>query len=117
MVPMYAATTAFCTVSYAAQHMRNKDDSLNYAIGGFASGLVVGPIVKNKLLGFWLGVSFAIIGAIKKQAKVDDYEFFPTSFTMTTRPQVHGDFRTPYRNWTLYDARPKGWVAAEERKE
>lgn len=115
MGPMYAAATTFCVVSYTAQRFREKDDEKNYAIAGFTTGALTGLIIKRRLLGFWMGVAFAVIGAAKKHSKLNDYEFYPTYSRV--RPQVHGDFRTPYRNWTVYDERPKGWVAAEERKQ
>lgn len=115
MGPLYAAASTFCIVSYVTQHLRNKDDEINYAIAGFSSGVLTGVLAKNKLAGFWLGIACSIIGAAKKHSKLNGYEFYPTHSKV--RPQIHGDFRTPYRNWTLYDARPKGWVAAEERQE
>lgn len=114
MGPMYAATSTFCIVTHLATHVRGKDDELNYAIGGFCAGSLVGQLVKQNLLGMWLGVACAIIGATKKNSKLNNYEFYP-SFPKF-RKSVHGDFKTPYNNWTWYDERPKGWVAAEERK-
>lgn len=115
MGPMYAAATTFCVASYITQSLRGKDDEMNYVIGGFTTGTLTGFIIKRKLLGFWTGVALALIGAAKKHSKLNDYEFYPTYSKV--RPQVHGDFRTPYKNWTLYDQRPKGWVAAEARNE
>lgn len=115
MGPLYAVSSTFCLVTYVATKIRGKDDESNYAIGGFAAGAVMGPLVKNNLIGMWLGVGCAIAGAVKKHSKLNNYEFFPIDHR-SSRP-VYGDFRTPYKNWSLYDARPKGWIAAEERKE
>lgn len=114
MGPMYAATSTFCIVTHIATHVRGKDDEYNYAIGGFCAGSLVGLLIKQKLFGMWLGIGCAIIGGTKKNSKIDNYEFFPT--LPVVRKSIYGDFRTPYNNWTLYDERPKGWVAAEERR-
>lgn len=115
MVPMYAATSTFCIVNHIATHVRGKDDEYNYAISGFCAGALYGTLYKQKLIGMWIGVTCSIIGAAKKNSKLENYEFHP-GFP-EVRQSVHGDFRTPYRNWTLYDERPKGWIAAEERKQ
>lgn len=114
MGPMYAVAGTFCATTYLSTKLREKDDELNYAIGGMTSGFLLGSLMKQNFLGFWLGISFAIAGSVKKHSKINDYEFFPIS---KIRKPVHGDFNTPYRNWTLYEQRPKGWIAAEERKE
>lgn len=114
MGPMYAATTAFCIVTYVSTNVRGKDDRFNYAIGGFTAGTLTGILIKKGLIGVWLGIACAIIGAVKKDSKLDNYEFFPTKYAGKS---LYGDFRTPYKNWTLYDQRPKGWIAAEERQE
>lgn len=114
MSPMYIAASSFCAVTYVSTKLREKDDEMNYAIGGFTTGVLTGAILKKNMFGMWMGVSFAIIGAVKKYAKLNDIEFFPVSLN---RKSIHGDFYTPYRNWTIYDQRPKGWIAAEERKE
>lgn len=115
MGPMYAATSSFCISTYIATQIRGKDDMTNYAIGGFTAGVLTGILIKQKLLGMWLGIGCALIGMTKKHSKMNNYEFLPT-FPLF-RKSVYGDFRTPYKNWTLYDLRPKGWIAAEERKE
>ncbi|KAL4107742.1 hypothetical protein QTP88_018034 [Uroleucon formosanum] len=115
MGPMFAATSTFCLVTHVATNIRGKDDMVNYAIGGFSTGILTGLIVNQKLFGFWLAVSLACIGAAKKHSKLNNYEFYPT-YPKVRKP-VHGDFRTPYKNWTLYESRPKGWIAAEERAE
>lgn len=115
MFPMYAATSTFCIVTHLATHVRGKDDELNYAISGFASGALTGVLLKRNLAGFWLGIACAMIGAVKKFSKTEGFEFLPTF--PENRQSVHGDFRTPYRHWTLYESRPKGWLAAEERQE
>lgn len=115
MGPLYATASTFCITTYVTTKIRGKDDETNYAIGGFASGVLMGVLLKQNLLGMWLGVGCAIAGAVKKHSKLNNYEFFPIN-DRTNKP-IYGDFRTPYVNWTLYDARPKGWVAAEERKE
>jgi len=115
MGPMFAVTSTFCLVTYVSTKIRGKDDELNYAIGGFVAGSIMGPVLKQGLLGMWIGVGCAIIGAVKKHSKINGYEFFPTY--PEVRQSVHGDFKTPYRHWTVFDARPKGWIAAEERQE
>lgn len=114
MGPMYVATSAFCIATYVSTNVRGKDDKLNYVIGGFTAGSLTGIIIKRNLLAFWLGIACATIGFVKKDSKLENYEFYPIKYMGKS---LHGDFRTPYRNWTLYDARPKGWIAAEERKE
>ncbi|KAF0772238.1 NADH dehydrogenase [Aphis craccivora] len=115
MGPMLAATTTFCIVTHVSTNLRGKDDMLNYAIGGFSTGILTGILVKQKFLGFWMAVSMACIGAAKKHSKLNNYEFYPT-FPNVRKP-IYGDFRTPYNDWTLFEPRQKGWVAAEERKQ
>lgn len=115
MTPMIAATSTFCIASHVSYKIREKDDEMNYAIGGFSAGTLYGILMNNKSIGLWLGIGCAIIGVAKKHSMLNGYEIFP-AFPKHRIP-VYGNFRTPYRNWTLYDMRPKGWVAAEERKE
>ncbi|VVC24731.1 Hypothetical protein CINCED_3A002063 [Cinara cedri] len=115
MTPMFAATSTFCIVTHLATNIRGKDDEKNYAIGGFCAGAIVGPIIKNNVIGFVAAVTCAVIGIIKKNSKVHNYELLPTF--PESRKAIHGDFRSVYRNWTLYEQRPKGWIAAEDRKE
>lgn len=115
MGPMYAATSTFCIMTHIATNVRGKDDEYNYAIGGFCAGALYGVLYKQKFFGMWLGIACSIIGAVKKNSKLENYVFHP-SFP-EVRQSVYGDFRTPYKNWTLYDERPKGWIAAEERKQ
>lgn len=115
MTPMFAATSTFCIATHLATNIRGKDDELNYAIGGFCAGAIVGPIIRQNLVGFLAGITCAIIGAAKKNSKLENYQMLPPF--PEVRKSVHGDFRSVYRNWTLYEQRPKGWIAAEERKE
>ncbi|XP_050523437.1 uncharacterized protein LOC126895522 [Daktulosphaira vitifoliae] len=113
MTPMFAATSAFCISTYCATHIREKDDVFNYAIGGFTAGALMGPFTKYYLVSVWLGIGCGLFGMVYKDCKMRNIELMPTF--PAVRHQKHGDFRTPYRNWTLYEDRPKGWVAAEER--
>ncbi|XP_050441889.1 uncharacterized protein LOC126846497 [Adelges cooleyi] len=113
MTPMWAVTSTFCIVTYASTRLRDKDDVKNYGLGGFASGLMLGVFTKSYLNATWIGVIACLAAMAKKNAKLNNYEIMPT--IPTTRHQQHGDFRTPYKNWTVYEERPKGWVAAEER--
>lgn len=115
MGPLFAVTSTFCVTTHLVTRARGKDDETNYAIGGFVAGALMGPLMKQYLLGVWIGVGCAIVGAVKKNSKMNDWEWYPV--TLPHRKPVHGDFRTPYRNWTLYDTRPKGWKALEERAE
>lgn len=115
MTPMIAATSAFCIVAHTSYKIRGKDDLINYTIGGYAAGSLFGVLIKQNLIGMWLGVVCAVIGATKKHSMLNGYQIFP-AFPKHRQP-VHGNFRTPYRNWSLYEKRPKGWIAAEERME
>lgn len=114
MLPMYAGTSTFCIVTYLLTNIREKDDKLNYVISGYAAGSLTGALLKKNYFGFWLGIACACIGYAKKDSKLEDYEFFPTKYLGKS---LHGDFRTPYKNWSMYENRPKGWIAAEERVE
>lgn len=115
MGPMYIATSTFCLVTYVSTRLRGKDDEMNYALAGFTAGVLMGPFLKQNLLGAWLGITCAIIGAVKKNSKLNGWEFYPEPKLI--RKSVYGDFRTPYRNWTLYDERPKEWKGLEQRIE
>lgn len=115
MGPLYAVTTTFCLVTYISTRVRGKDDETNYALGGFAAGALMGPFLKQNLIGAWLAIGCAVVGAVKKNSKLNGWEFYPQPTTI--RKSIHGDFRTPYRNWTVYDPRPKGWTALEQRAE
>lgn len=115
MGPMYATITTFCVATHIATNIRNKDDETNYAFGGFCAGVMYGVLIKQKLFGLWAGLGCALFGAIKKNSKLNNWEFYPEDLKFA-KP-VHGDFRTPYANFTLYDQRPRGWIAAEQRQE
>lgn len=115
MLPAYAAATTFCIVTHASTRVRGKDDELNYAIGGFCAGAIIGPLIKHNMVGFLAGVFCAVAGAVKKNTRLNNVKLIPPFHDV--RRSVHGDFRSVYRNWTLYEQRPKGWIMAEERKE
>lgn len=48
--------TAFTTVTYAATKFRGKDDGLNYVLGGFAAGGMVGAWSKSFPTGCLAGI-------------------------------------------------------------
>jgi len=110
---MIAATSTFCIAAHVSYKIRGKDDEINYAIGGYAAGALFGALIKHNLIGMWLGVACALIGTAKKHSLLNGYQIYPP-FPKHRKP-VHGNFRTPYNNWSLYEERPKGWIAAEER--
>jgi len=112
---MIVGSSTFCIAAHIAYKVRGKDDELNYAIGGYAAGTIFGAVIKRNLMGMWLGIACAIIGASKKHSMLNGYQIFPD--IPQFRKSVHGNFRTPYQNWSWYEARPKGWIAAEERAE
>ena len=54
--PLMGVATAFTTVTYASTKFRGKDDGLNYALGGFAAGGVIGRWAKNFPTGCLVGI-------------------------------------------------------------
>ncbi|XP_072942801.1 NADH dehydrogenase [ubiquinone] 1 alpha subcomplex subunit 11-like [Epargyreus clarus] len=68
----------FALAANAAQHAREKDDSLNYFLGGLACGPILASYLGSKhaiLLG---GIFLGVIGMIKKDAIDNYWTLFPT---------------------------------------
>lgn len=49
--PALGMASAFVATAYIATNLRQKDDSWNYALGGLASGAVLGAFRKSILVG------------------------------------------------------------------
>uniref|UniRef100_A0A1B6BZ96 NADH dehydrogenase [ubiquinone] 1 alpha subcomplex subunit 11 n=1 Tax=Clastoptera arizonana TaxID=38151 RepID=A0A1B6BZ96_9HEMI len=88
-LPFVGVAATFVTTSCLLTDLRKKDDYLNYIIGGFLSGTVVGAWAKNGHTGFATGLLFAAAAFAYKDSMLNNYKMF----NLETNP-VFGDFRS-----------------------
>ncbi|RUS77793.1 hypothetical protein EGW08_014457 [Elysia chlorotica] len=100
--PLLAATTFGATLSLVA-NMRNKEDTLNHAIGGYAAGTVIGAWYKSQKVGVWSGIFFALAASGLKTCS--DYGLFERP--MTVRRERVFDF---YRMGWMIERPPQEGV-------
>uniref|UniRef100_T1D542 NADH dehydrogenase [ubiquinone] 1 alpha subcomplex subunit 11 n=1 Tax=Psorophora albipes TaxID=869069 RepID=T1D542_9DIPT len=103
--PFMGIASAFTVGAYAANKLRGKDDTWNYAVGAFAAGGVYGAWRRNVVSGLVAGLFFSIAGLVKKNSIDKGWEFFP-------EVKQHGiSALNPNRyDYTLTAEREKGWT-------
>ncbi|CAG9795504.1 unnamed protein product [Diatraea saccharalis] len=94
-VPLGLMGATFAAVANGVQHLREKDDELNYFVGGFACGPILAAYLGSKhaiLLG---GLALGAIGIIKKTGVDDCWTFIPE------RPAHMGTVQSWRNDYTL----------------
>ncbi|KAK9882773.1 hypothetical protein WA026_019020 [Henosepilachna vigintioctopunctata] len=77
--PVIGCTTAFVLTSNAAAALRNKQDRLNWVLGGFAAGGVIGVWRRKPHIGLLSGIALGLLAYGKKYAVDVGYVMFPPS--------------------------------------
>ena len=76
-LPAIGMATAFTMTTFFATNLREKNDKLNYALGGIAAGGVCGAWRRNVGKGLAMSGIFAVAAIIKKMSIDEGWEFFP----------------------------------------
>ncbi|XP_041984549.1 NADH dehydrogenase [ubiquinone] 1 alpha subcomplex subunit 11-like [Aricia agestis] len=93
--PYVAMGATFAIVANSVQNWRQKDDGLNYFLGGLACGPILAAYVGSVHGMVVGGLALGVAGLVKKYAVQNDYHFFPDI-------QSHMGTVTSWRHdWTL----------------
>lgn len=103
--PIVSAGAAFVLATNSLAAIRKKDDTLNWILGGFASGSIFGAYTRRGMLGFNLGLFFGICGLISKIGIQNNYEFVPDIKKRHHNIGLH--------DWSLTKERPKNWTTGQ----
>lgn len=103
--PFLAAGATFVFVTNGVASVRNKDDKLNWFLGGFATGTVFGAWRRNAMMGFNLGMAFGFIAFLRKLAAQNNFILFPRM-----KLRYHD---VTIQDWTITKERPGKWVTSE----
>ncbi|VEN52141.1 unnamed protein product [Callosobruchus maculatus] len=105
--PIIGASTVFvCTTNIAAS-VRNKDDKINWFLGGFAAGAMMGVWRKRAMTGWNMGMLFGFLAVMRKHAQENGWNITPPDDTpIATRGIWEVD-------WTLTAERPRNWTTGK----
>uniref|UniRef100_A0A1B0AF86 NADH dehydrogenase [ubiquinone] 1 alpha subcomplex subunit 11 n=1 Tax=Glossina pallidipes TaxID=7398 RepID=A0A1B0AF86_GLOPL len=104
--PMIGMASAFTLTVYGLTNLREKDDRLNYFLGGMAAGAVYGAWRRNHVTGLTMGLFFGLAAMVKKLSKIEGWEFFPD---VPYRQQMGAKDN----DYTLMKGPPKNWTTGE----
>ncbi|CAG9565462.1 unnamed protein product [Danaus chrysippus] len=76
-VPLALTGATFAAVANGVQHLRKRDDPLNYFIGGVACGPILAYYFGSYYALFVGGLCLGIAGAIKKDAVDNEFDLLP----------------------------------------
>ncbi|PSN30416.1 hypothetical protein C0J52_25443 [Blattella germanica] len=107
--PFIGMAAAFTAGTCIATNWRQKDDKLNYFLGGCAAGAIFGAWRKSGVAAFAAAASLGALAVVKKMSLEEGWEFFP-------EPPLHtyGSIRNTHHDWTITTAPPKLWKTKEE---
>lgn len=110
--PIFGVATAFVVGHNVMGSLRNKDDKLNWFVGGALAGSIIGVWRKN----FHMGVNLAALGGcimagMKYSHENGRFFILPDKFN----PQI-GSLRSVRQDWTLTAERPRNWTTGVENK-
>lgn len=103
--PILAASATFVLTTNGVASIRNKDDKLNWFMGGFATGTVFGALKRSGMLGFNLGMAFGFLAFLKKMAVENNFQLSPD--IKFKYHEVH------VQDWTFTKERPRKWLTSE----
>ncbi|CAH1365535.1 unnamed protein product [Tenebrio molitor] len=110
--PIFGAAAAFVLGHNLAGSIRNKDDKLNWFIGGASAGGVLGLWRKTIPGGVLMAGALGVLALSKKHCVENGYDFI---IPKERNVQV-GSCRGVRRDWTLMAERPKNWTTGEEKQ-
>ncbi|XP_068620198.1 NADH dehydrogenase [ubiquinone] 1 alpha subcomplex subunit 11-like [Battus philenor] len=77
IVPLAMMGATFSLVANTSLQSRQKDDHWNYFFGGLACGPIAGAYLRNKHAVLLGGLALGVIGMVKKEGVMRDYQFVP----------------------------------------
>ncbi|KAL1501941.1 hypothetical protein ABEB36_007168 [Hypothenemus hampei] len=108
-LPIVGVASTFVLVTNGLASFREKDDHLNWFVGGFAAGSLIGAVTKNKFLGFNMGMAFGIFGLIRKEMAIHGWTI--------TNPNYHIKQTNIGTNvlldFSITDERPGNWTTGK----
>ncbi|KAJ8972355.1 hypothetical protein NQ317_008765 [Molorchus minor] len=102
--PLLGATTTFVCTSNIIGSLRNKDDELNWFLGGLAAGAIFGIWRRRTIVGFNMGMFLGIIGLIRKNCLLNGYAWGPDEI------KTRGTVWSFQQDYTLTRERPGNWT-------
>ncbi|XP_066260657.1 NADH dehydrogenase [ubiquinone] 1 alpha subcomplex subunit 11 [Euwallacea similis] len=104
-LPIIGAASTFVLVTNGLGSLRQKNDHLNWFVGGFASGSLLGVIKHNRMLGFNVGMFGGIMGIICKEIILSNWELSPSN-----PKRMVGTGRACLLDLSLIEERPRNWT-------
>lgn len=103
-LPFLGVGATFATSTCLLTDLRNKDDHLNYLIGGALSGAIVGVWQRSAQIGSITAVFFGIGACVVKDGVNEKWSW------ISDYKRSFGDFWTINYDLSLTKERPKSWV-------
>lgn len=104
-LPVMGIAATFVITTNMAKNIRNKDDYMNWALGGLVSGGILGAVKGSPILGWTSGMAFAMAAMGKKYAVNNKITLIPQGHQAfgTIRYVRHDYSLTAYRagNYTV----------------
>lgn len=102
--PAVAMVSTFTIGTFMSTRLREKDDLINYFVGSFGAGGVVGAFAKSRGAGLFAGVAFCFASWLKRLSREEGWEFFPE------QTRGWGNFRTHKHDFTITSDPEPGWT-------
>ncbi|XP_030747154.1 uncharacterized protein LOC115875793 [Sitophilus oryzae] len=107
-LPFYGITTTFVLATNTLTNLRQKDDKINWAVGGALAGSCFGIWFRNRMIGFNMALFCGILAVIRKECNQQGWIWFPEI------NNKRGMATKPLRNYSLFEERPKGWTTGAQ---
>ncbi|XP_066157400.1 NADH dehydrogenase [ubiquinone] 1 alpha subcomplex subunit 11 [Euwallacea fornicatus] len=104
-LPVIGGASTFVLVTNGLGSLRKKDDQLNWFVGGFATGSLLGMIKRNRMLGFNVGMFGGIMAMICKEIILSKWELSPSN-----PKRMVGTGRACLWDFSLVKERPRNWT-------
>ncbi|XP_023019619.1 NADH dehydrogenase (ubiquinone) B14.7 subunit [Leptinotarsa decemlineata] len=106
--PIIGATTAFVFTTNGLASLRNKDDKLNWFLGGFAAGALVGAWRGKTMFGFNLGMLFGLMAVVRKYSEDRGWQFSPPNGVPIMNQGIW------QYDFSLFKERPRTWTTGKD---
>ncbi|KAM3959434.1 NADH dehydrogenase (ubiquinone) B14.7 subunit [Aphomia sociella] len=93
--PLVGMAAAFTVTTNIAQNARDKNDKINYFLGGIAAGSVFGAWQRSVTIGVPAAVALGVAAIIKKTSVDEGWVFFPDI------PQATKSIKSVKHDWSL----------------
>lgn len=107
--PAVAAGATFVAVSNISGSIRKKDDALNWFVGGFASGSVLGAYFKSYKIGMLTATAFGLLAMGLKVAHLNNFKVYNDN-----KYAIQGRVVAHRLDWTLTSERPRNWTTGTD---